>query len=121
MGSSRAVGRRAAGGFGDADGRHLGVGFEGLVEAGVHLVEDVLGDVLGGGVEAAGGLVEGPDLVEVGVVELVEDGLEGGLCGVEIADEAVLVEAVALDLDGGDEVVPVEGFLLPGDGEGVGG
>lgn len=97
------------------------MGLEGLVESAVHLVVDVLGDVLGGGVDAAGGLVEGPDLVEVGVVELVQDRLEGGFGGVEVADEAVLIEAVALDLDGGQEVVPVEGLLLACDGEGVGG
>lgn len=93
---------------------------EGGIEAAVHLVVDVLGDVLRGGVHAAGGLVEGADLVEVAVVELVEDGVESGLCGVEIADEAVLIEPIALDLDGCLEIVAVEGFLLASNGEGVG-
>lgn len=86
----------------------------------MHLGVDVLGDVLGGGVHAPGWLVERADLVEVAVVELVEDGFECGLGGVEVADEAVLIEAVALDLNGRDEVVAVEGFFPTRDREGVG-
>jgi len=115
-----AVGCGAAGGFGDADGCDFGVWFECSAQSAVHLLVDVLCDVFGGGVLAAGGLVEWCGLVEVAVVELIEDGVEGGLCGVKIADEAVLVEAVALDFDGCSEVVAVEGFLLAGDGECVG-
>ena len=86
----------------------------------MHLGVDVLGDIFCGWVLAAGGLVKWCGLVEVAVVELIEDGVECCLCGVEVADEAVLVEAVALDLDGCAEIVAVEGFLLSGDREGVG-
>ena len=95
--------------------------FECDAESAVHFVEDVLGDVFGGWVEAAGGLVEGCGFVEVGVVEFFEDGIERGFGGVEVADEAVLIEPIAPDFDGGEEVVAVERFALASDGESVSG
>ncbi len=79
------------------------------------LVGDVLGDVFRGGVEG----VEGRGGVEVIVVEGSDDFVEGVFDGVEVADEAVVVEGVGSDGSGDFPVVPVDGFLVSCDGDGV--
>ncbi len=84
---------------------------EGGVEFGRELVGDVLGDVLGGGVEA----IEGRGVIEVVVGQWLADLDEGLFYEVEIAEEAFVVEAVFAGGTGDDggcfEVVAVGWFL----------
>lgn len=103
--------------FSDRDGVDLRVRGERCVEAIGKLVGDVFGDKFGGGVEG----VEGGGFVEVLVGEGLADVDELCLDGVEVAEEAVVVEGLSCDGCGGDEVVAVDGFLGAEDGDGVGG
>lgn len=111
------VGCGAVGCFGDRDPGDAGVGGEGSIEAGGELVGDVLGDQLGGGVDR----VEGGEGIEVVVGKWGGYFVELVFGGVEIAEEPVGVEGVADDAGGDAPVVPVDGFLVPEDGDGMGG
>jgi len=75
----------------------------------------VFGDELGGGVE----FVEGWGFVEVVVGEGGADVDELCLDGVEVAEEAVVVEGLSGDVGGGFEVVAVDWFLISEDGNRV--
>ena len=111
-----AIGRNAARCFGDADPGDACGGGEGSAEAGVEFLGEVPGDVLSAGVE----LIERGCGVEIGVDEGVDDLVQEGFDGVEIAEETIAIEGVPLDAGGDAEVVAVDHLALTGDDEGVG-
>ena len=106
----------AAGRFGDFDAQqfHLGGQTRGELSA------DPPGDALGGGVDLAVG--EWLLLVQVGVVERRDDGLQVGLKVVEVHDGLHGVEVFASDGGADGPVVAVYGFAgTIGQSKGVGG
>ena len=111
------IGGAAAGGLGDADRCDAGVGRERGSDSFVHGVSDKPGDALGRRVDG----VERGALGQIGVAEGIEQVAEGGLDGVEVAEQAVGVDLGAFEDEHYTEVMPVDGFSRARDGQGVGG
>lgn len=82
------VGGQAVRRLGDAYRMDSGTRGEGVIEFGSELVGDVLGEMFGGGVE----LIEGRDVVEVGIREGLADLGEGVFDQVKIAQESLGIE-----------------------------